>query len=204
MTQAIEEMIKEEKLVVFFDICSSSNILEDLILSGNLKLMRILILALRSFLKSESAKKGFDVYKFIGDGWVLLFPPSVSGEALVSFLEKLCQLFKYKINTHVVPHLQTPPSVMGLTFGVDQGELVRFRMKGNDEYIGRPLNIASRLQGSIKQKDHNPGYKVLFSKPCFQALKFRKGFRKCKPATRELRNIHGGKRYGCIKMNLRH
>lgn len=129
--------------------------------------MRNLILALRTFLRAESVGQGFEVYKFIGDGWVLLFPPTVTGEALVSFLEKLCQLFKNKINRLVVPHLQSPPSVMGLTFGIDQGELVRLVMMGNDEYIGRPLNIASRLQGSIKQKDDNPSYKVLFQNPAF-------------------------------------
>jgi class 3 adenylate cyclase len=204
VTQIIKRMSIKHRIVVFFDICSSSNILEDLILSGNLKLMRNLILSLRNFLKNESAEKGFEVYKFIGDGWVLLFPHFLSGEALVSFLEKLCRLFKYKINKHVVPHLQSPPSVMGLTFGVDQGELVRITMMGNYEYIGRPLNIASRLQGSIKQKDDKPSYKILFSKPCFQALDFPKGFRKCKPATRQLRNIQGGEKYACVKMRLRH
>jgi|ERR1700722_4733555 len=200
----MSEMIIESKLIVFFDICSSSKILEDLTRSGNLRRMRNLILYLRDFLKSESAVQGFEVYKFIGDGWVLLFPPGVSGHDLVSFLEKLCQLFKHKLNKHVAPHLRTTPSVMGLTFGIDQGKLAKFGMMGKLEYIGRPLNIASRLQESIKQKDDNPAYKILFSKPCFHALAFAEGYRKYKPVTRKLRNIRGGEKYPCMKMSLKH
>jgi class 3 adenylate cyclase len=40
---------------------------------------------------------------------------------------------------------------MGLTFGMDHGDVIRLVMNGKPEYIGRALNIASRLQGKVKE-----------------------------------------------------
>jgi class 3 adenylate cyclase len=203
MTEDVDGLTREKRTVVFFDICSSSNMLEDLILSENLRSMRDLILTVRGFIKKEALLQGFEVYKFIGDGWVLLFPPDRSGESLVVFLEELCRLFKRHWTKYVLPRLQSRPAVIGLTFGIDRGVLIKFRMMGQPEYIGRPLNIASRLQGALKEKDKNPAYKVLFSNPCFKALRFPPAFRPSKAVTRTLRNIQGGAKYSCVKMKLK-
>jgi len=198
-----DELTREKRTVVFFDICSSSNMLEDLILSENLRSMRDLILTMRGFIKKQAALQGFEVYKFIGDGWVLLFPPEWTGESLVALLEELCRCYKKHWTRYVKPRLQTHPAVVGLTFGVDRGELLEFRMMGRPEYIGRALNIASRLQGAVKQKDDNPSYKVLFSNPCFKALRLSHDFRLSKTVTCTLRNIQGGAKYSCVKMTLK-
>jgi class 3 adenylate cyclase len=198
-----DELSREKRTVVFFDICSSSNMLEDLILSENLRSMRDLILTIRGFIKKEAKLQGFEVYKFIGDGWVLLFPPEWTGESLVTLLEELCRRYKKHWTRYVKPRLQTRPSVVGLTFGVDRGELLKFRMMGQPEYIGRALNVASRLQGAVKQKDDNPAYKVLFSNPSFKALRLSPNFRPSKTVTCALRNIQGGAKYSCVKMTLK-
>ncbi|HXX43748.1 MAG TPA: hypothetical protein VEJ38_03405 [Candidatus Acidoferrales bacterium] len=203
MTREAEDPDVVERTVVFFDICSSSNMLEDLMLSNNQRVMRNLLIAVKNFLKSEAAEQGFEVHKFIGDGWVLLFPGQTSGESLITFLDKLCKYFHHQLAKRVLPQLQGQPRPLGLTFGVDRGQLIRIRMMGRQEYMGRPLNIASRLQGAIKEKDESPGYKVLFSKPSFQALKFPTGFRKFKEVERTLRNIQGGEKYSCVKMKLK-
>ncbi|MGH9444592.1 MAG: hypothetical protein ACRD4R_11780 [Candidatus Acidiferrales bacterium] len=202
MTRETEDPDVIERTVVFFDICSSSHMLEDLMLSNNELVMRNLLIATKRFLKIEAKKEFFEVYKFIGDGWVLLFPEETSGVSLVCFLDKLCGYFDYKLTKHVLPQLQRRPKQLGLTFGVDRGQLMRIQMMGQQEYMGRPLNIASRLQSAIKEKDHTPGYKVLFSKPCFQVLKFPPTFRKFQEVERTLRNIQGGKGYSCVKMRL--
>jgi class 3 adenylate cyclase len=202
-TPTNDGLTREKRTVVFFDICSSSNMLEDLILSENLRSMRDLILTVRGFIKKEALLQGFEVYKFIGDGWVLLFPPDRTGESLVTFLEELCRLFQKHWKRYVLPRLQSHPTVVGLTFGIDRGELVKFRMMGQPEYIGRALNVASRLQGAVKQKDENPAYKVLFSNPSFKTLSFPTQFRPLKTVTCTLRNIQGGAKYSCVKMTLK-
>ena len=48
-----------------------------------------------------------------------------------------------------------------MTFGIDEGQLVKLKMLNNEEYIGRALNIACRLQGAINEIDIYSGYRVL-------------------------------------------
>jgi len=51
-------------------ICSSSNMLEDLLLSQNEMALRDLMISIKKVLQSESQRRDFEVYKFIGDGWI--------------------------------------------------------------------------------------------------------------------------------------
>jgi class 3 adenylate cyclase len=202
VTEPREELALESRFVVVFDICSSSNILEELIVRQNLAPMRNLLIDLKKFLQKRAEKVGFETYKFIGDGWIVLFPLSTTGSTLVTFLEDLSRYFRRRLRSAVIPHLERSPSIVGLTFGVDAGPLIRLQMMGKIEYIGRPINIASRLQGAIKDKDDNPAYKVLFSKPAFNQLKLDADFRDIRAATRTLRNIRSGEKYPCVKMVL--
>ncbi|SRR5882724_184031 len=203
MTVAKHELTVQKRTVVIFDICSSSNILEDLLLSDNIRAMRDLILSIKAFLRSEETKGRCEVYKFIGDGWILLFPYQVSGTGLIDFMEELSLMFATKLKKLVIPHLQSMPPVLGLSFGVDRGQLVRMIMMERAEFIGRPLNIASRLQSAIKDKDNNPAYKALFSKYSFRALGIPSGYRGAKIVRRQLRNIQGGHNYSCVKLALK-
>src|SRR5437879_1589041 len=97
MTRTGDEPIVHKRVVVVFDICSSSNMLEDLILSQNEMALRNLMIAIKKDLQSEATKRDFEVYKFIGDGWILLFPADVAGTTLIEFLEHLCRVFKRKL-----------------------------------------------------------------------------------------------------------
>jgi len=192
----------EEKIVVFFDMCSSSTILEDLLATNNKGALRDVLIETKDYLRARAVEHDFIFYKFIGDGWILLFPPAVGGVALVSFLTGLSQYFSAQLKKRVLPRLQQTPKVLGLTFGVDKGPLVCLEMLEQTEYIGRGLNVASRLQGAIKNKDKNPAYKVLFSKHSFKDLRIPKGIYKVDSVTRELRNIQGGKRLEFMKLTL--
>jgi len=58
---------------VFFDICSSTTILEDLLRTDNQVRWRNLLILLKKFLSAEAKTQPFLLYKFIGDGWILLF-----------------------------------------------------------------------------------------------------------------------------------
>jgi class 3 adenylate cyclase len=202
MTRRDDDLDIEERVVIFFDICSSSAILEDLLATNNVKVFRNLLISLKSHLRTQSSTGVFTPYKFIGDGWVILCPLDVSGPALVNFLIRLSEVFSTKFRTQVVPLLQSKPEVTGLTFGVDKGPLVKIEMNGQQEYIGRPLNVASRLQGAIKDKDDSPAYKVLFTKHAFHALELENSQYKCKPAKRRLRNIWNNQEITLMKLWL--
>jgi hypothetical protein len=203
VTEPRDDIQKEEKIVVSFDICSSSNILEELIVREDLRPLLDLLIGVKKFLKEKAALLPFDPYKFVGDGWIILLPTDVSGRDLIVFLEELSHFFSKKLKRNVLPHLENVPPILGLTFGVDIGPLVRLTMMGKREYVGRPINIATRLQNAIKDKDDNPAYKVLFSKPAFNQLGLAPDFRKTRPATRTLRNIRNGQRYACMKVWLK-
>src|SRR5579859_4117417 len=77
------------KMVVLFDISSSTTILEDLKRSDNLKAWRDFHVNLKTFLQGKIDLLEMEMYKFMGDGWILLFEPSIDSGALFEFIEQL-------------------------------------------------------------------------------------------------------------------
>lgn len=176
--------------------------LEDLRETGNLRELRNLLISVKAYLHGRCKNQEFIVYKFIGDGWILLFPRRVHGVYLMELLTGLSKRFRERYEASVAPRLHEKPRVVGLTFGIDEGRLVRFEMTGRVEFIGRALNIASRLQSAIKDKDHNPSYKALVSKHVYQEMRLDGEGYRTKKVTRRLRNIHGGRKRSYIKVML--
>ncbi len=168
-----ERVVTTEKLVVFVDICSSSSIVDNLIVNRKEQLYRALLVTLKRFLQESElcASENSEIYKFIGDGWVLLFPTDVQATKLVAFLTELSQVCRENL-TKLEDQLSRVPKVMGLTFGIDHGDVIRLVMNGRPEYIGRALNIASRLQGKVKEiAPESPGYKALMSRRTFKHIR---------------------------------
>lgn len=195
-----------KKTVVVFDICSSTVILENLMLNERLKRWKDLIIGMKNFLRTESPEVGFDDYKFLGDGWILLFPEDVDGDELIPFLTKISKEFR-SLYRKVDSVLTTKVSTVGLSFGIDKGTLICLTMKHQPEYIGRPLNVANRLQSSLKDNDDNPQYKGLISRIVYNEFSRdtkRKLIRthRIVEVRRKLRNIAGGDNYRCMKLRL--
>ena len=170
MTRENDNLALERKLVVVFDVCSSTSILEDLRQTDNIHKWRNLLITLKENLRAESARLNMELYKFIGDGWIPLFPLDISRDQLLDFLNNLSTLFDVEFDSEIRPLLQGRPSPIGLTFGVDAGELVRLEMNDQIEYLGRPLNVASRLQNAAKDLPAGASYKALFAKHVYNSL----------------------------------
>ena len=81
-------------LVVVFDMCSSSDILEALTLRGELDRYEQLLGSVKHHLAEAQKTVLFDPYKFTGDGWILLFPVETNGAALFQLLQNLCRFFR--------------------------------------------------------------------------------------------------------------
>jgi len=190
---------QEEKVVVFFDICSSSTIVDHVILAGKQLAYRNLLIKLRGFLQEQEEKKLCQVYKFIGDGWVLLFRPDVDGGRLMNLLVELSKRYDKWLNELVKPELNPTPRVLGLTFGIDHGKLISLTMNYQAEYIGRPLNIAARLQSKVKDVDKSPAYKALVSKRTYAQRKIPSSF-PAKEFPVDLRNIQS--KFECFKVTI--
>ncbi len=190
-------------VIVVFDMCSSSKIIEDLSRTKSLIQYDRLMKNLRLWLWSNAKASNFILYKFTGDGWILLFPAlEIDGESLMRFLVRLsCQhnsLWKQMIEGH----LESIPESTGLTFGIETGELRKVVLGNEVEFVGRALNVACRLQSSVKDKGRAPDYLCLFSRKMFNTYLRDMDEFKFHNVTRTLRNISGGERYRCMKVNL--
>jgi len=149
--------IRHARIVVVLDLCSSSQIMEDLLLSEKFDRYEAFLGCIKRWLmnwtEAHSIAKGrFELYKFTGDGWILLFPDTIGGEPLVRFMYSLCEMIDAELARHIIPNLSSMPAVLGATLGVDAGNLIRMPMNERDEYVGRALNIACRLQDAVKDK----------------------------------------------------
>ena len=191
-------------VIVVFDMCSSSNLIEDLTLSGNISELRNFFIVMKEWLVKKTKALGFSLYKFTGDGWILLFPEEVEGRQLYFFLKDLCRFYRSKFAERIAGLLETNPGPMGLTFGITFGELIKIRMVNTDEFIGRALNVACRLQGAVnvKEKESNAAYKALLSSAVYNRY-----FKNIKDinavrSRRILHNIREGKEIQCIKIAL--
>ncbi len=169
MSRGTEVSSRERHLVVVFDICSSTTILEDLKRTDNLSAWRNVLIHLKDYLLKHGAELDMNLYKFIGDGWVLLFPDDVSKTALCDLLRELSQSYEAQFEESIRPLLSQEPNPIGLMFGIDAGELIRLELNGQVEYLGRAINVASRLQSYTKELPGGPSYKVIFSKNSFNS-----------------------------------
>jgi|ERR1700723_1325286 len=167
MTRDEEPLLIERKLVVVFDICSSTTILEDLKRTDNLPLWRNFIINLKNSLLLVSLDFDFIQYNFIGDGWVLLFPDNVPTDDLCHSLSTISSLFSEDFAKLIRPSLSHEPAPNGLTFGIDSGDLIRVEMNEQREYLGRAINVAARLQDYARDLPGGPSYKAVFSPNSF-------------------------------------
>lgn len=193
-----QEIVK--KVVVTFDICSSTLVIEDLHKTENTIIWRNFIIWMKEYLVKKADRYSFTIYKFTGDGWILLFDHGTSGEDLIGFLKGLCQQFKKRFKKKVEDYLETPPSLSGLTFGIDRGSLIKFVMNNQTEYVGRAINVACRLQGSIKDKDDAPQYKAIITKPLYKDIQRSLHDIRKREVRRKLRNIAGDNDVHCVKV----
>jgi hypothetical protein len=143
------------------------------------------------------------VYKFTGDGWLILFPASmVDGTGLMRFLFRLVAKHNALRAKLVDIHLESIPASNGLTIGVEMGEVRKFFLDDQIEFTGRAFNIACRLQAAVKEKDAEPDYRCLFSRKVFNTYLTKVKDFEFADVERSLRNISDGERYCGVKVDL--
>jgi class 3 adenylate cyclase len=203
------DIVRHGRIVVVFDLCSSSQIMEDLLLCEKFDRYEAFLTCVKRWLmnwtEAHSLAKGrFELYKFTGDGWILMFPDTVRGEPLVHFMYSLCEMINAELARHIIPNLSTIPAVLGATLGVEAGNLVRMTMNEREEYVGRALNIACRLQNAAKDMEPHPCcYKVLMSARLYneRIAKACTNY-KVESTTCSLRNVQGGSGFACRKIDF--
>jgi len=201
--------IKHARIVVALDLCSSSQIMEDLLLSEKFDRYEAFLVCVKRWLMNwterHSPPKGrCELYKFTGDGWIVLFPDTIRGDALIEFMYCCCEMIDAELARHIVPSLNSMPAVLGATLGVESGNLIRMTMNEREEYVGRALNIACRLQSAVKETNPRPGcYQALISASLFNERLAKASLKyKVESTTCSLRNILSGSGFACRKIDF--
>ena len=201
MTRPSDIPVSVRKLVLLFDICSSTAILEDLIRTENQGTWQAVLTNLKRFmwqLRKDIAP--FEMYKFLGDGWILLFEDeAVTGAQLIDIASRLCAEYDRLFRTHVATVLSVMPKHVGVTFGADEGSLVRIVMNEQKEYVGRAINVAARLQSAVKQQEGAPPGTLLITKNAFARLHLK---RETELVQCKLANVTGGDAYQVHKLRV--
>jgi class 3 adenylate cyclase len=201
MTRENESLTVVRKLVVVFDISSSTTILEDLLRCERLDVWRNALIALKEVLMDHPLS--FEIYKFMGDGWILLFPEDTKKDDLFEFLNQVKNCFLYEYQERVEPVMQANPQPIGLTFGIDSGVLIKMEMNEQPEYLGRAINVAARLQGQAKGFARDGFSNIaLMSKASFNSLSPENSDFRTREERVELRNITGGEHFQCFAIEI--
>jgi len=189
-----------ERFVVVFDICSSSKILEDLQNNGQLKEWKWFWEKINKYIKDESNNgEKYIVYKFVGDGFIILFNP-IFVDDILEFCFDLAKIVNILIDKIIENYINVELERKGITIGIDYGELIQVRIDDKDEYTGKAINIASRLQSTLKEKNH--ANKMLLSKNVKN--KICKNYQNALyiERKRELHNLFNDKPFYCFEINL--
>ena len=188
-----------EYTIVVFDICSSTVFIEDLVKTNELESYGKLIEDFRHFL-AEMKIDGMTIYKFLGDGFVLLYDTKVLFAEVLIACKRMVEFAKERIDSFIKDNIETTviPRT-GITIGIDIGNLNVIRLNGEAEFIGRALNVSSRLQSSLKDKEHVN--KILMSVKAYKKITNPDIKRKCIERERIFRNISDNNRTRCYELD---
>jgi class 3 adenylate cyclase len=200
-----------ERIVLVSDICSSTRFLFDLQGHGRVGSWADFLRNYSEEVRPRLRRHNVQTYKFQGDGWIYLLDTRLRYELFVQLLRDLVAAFYKTFDPRVTRRLSFAPRPKGLTFGADCGEISAIRVGGMSEWVGRPLNVACRLQRAIK--DPPPGAKNLGHAYNNQALVSSRLDKQWKPidipgqvkvhrVRRTLRNIAGSDYTNIPKLSL--
>ena len=183
-----------EKTVFVFDICSSTKMMEDAQTNSFLENYYKMIDDILDFLKKVKKEYNFEIYKFLGDGFILLFNKKVNTDKIYRFSEELIDIANKIIVIFISKNMQdTVLPRIGITIGVESGIL--YKQKG--EYIGRAINIACRLQGKLNLKDSIN--KIIISKNVYNKIVETNIKKQFKYLPKKLRNVDNEKEFKCYE-----
>lgn len=176
--------------------------MEDLLRTENIAIWRNLLIHFKKQLATASQELDFELYKFTGDGWILLFGSDYNGSRILNFVSELSAQFEKEFKNSIFRYLENPPDITGLTFGMDSGPLVHIEMMERQEYVGRAINLACRLQGTIAETDILSGYRVIISNRLFHCMENElEGFHP-ELIKRRLKNIIRGGEFQCYRLSI--
>ncbi len=193
-------IIKREYYVIVFDLCSSSNILEAIQKKDKLRVWRKFWKKTYNYLfKISASQSKCIIYKFVGDGFILLYRPRYK-KKIISFCEKIKNYMNKEINLIIKDYLRDYSGRTGITIGIDKGKLIKMMLHGKAEYMGKPINVASRLQSLLKLPEN--ANKILVTKNLQSEIKDQLKNKDYKEKIEVLHNLYDNKEIPCIEIEI--
>ncbi len=196
-----EATVSTEKYVVVFDICSSSQIIEDLQNNEIMDAWDNFLLDMTTAMQDYIADSGIKalIYKFLGDGYILIVSKKHSG-AILPLCYKIYNIVINRVRNLIEEFLNIEPNRIGITIGIDYGRLHKINIRRQEEFVGKSINTAARLQASLKEKKHEN--KLLISKVVKNAICGPYKSDLYKDTTRQMRNLYGENKFYCYEIDL--
>ena len=143
----------------------------------------------------ESAEVNhYQIYKFLGDGFILFFDEARTADDLIRVIKedniKIVKLVKKLIDDFIDVNVEN----IGLTYGISIGHVEKV---SNDyfklnEYYGRAINLASRLQSTNKNTNS-----ILIQKDVYNKVKDKIIKSQMLETTRTLKNMFDDNKVRC-------
>ena len=201
LSDEAEATVSTEKYVVVFDICSSSQIIEDLQNNGKMDAWDNFLLDVAKAMEAYIADSRIEalIYKFLGDGYILIVNKRHSG-TILPLCSKIYNIVINRLGSLTDAFSNIEINRIGITIGIDFGRLHNISIRGQEEFVGKSINTAARLQGSLKEKKHEN--KLLISKVVKNAICGQYRSELYKDTSRIMRNLYGGARFYCYEIDL--
>ena len=193
------------KTILVVDIRSSSVIVEELIKIHKFVEWADFLESLQNYINDNADNFDYELYKFTGDGWIIIFEDDIRGKLFVDFIKRLSIHFHGLIKKIGDNYLHDNSIELGLTFGLDIGNLIGFPLANKYEYVGEPINIACRLQNKASQNNKNESYKPyrgFISKRVYRKIENDLDDLDPKPKRVKLHNINDGRRFPCMLVTI--
>lgn len=201
LSAEVEATVSTEKYILIFDICSSSQIIEDLQNNERMDVWDDFLLDITKVMEEYIAESGIEalIYKFLGDGYILIVSKKHSDEIL-PLCYNIYNTLINRIKKLIEEFSNIEPNRIGITIGVDYGRLHQIGIRGKEEFVGKSINTAARLQASLKEKEHEN--KLLISKVVKKSICGPYKSDLYKSTTRQMRNLYGENKFYCYEIDL--
>ena len=193
-----------DQIVVVFDISSSSKIIDDLSRHNDMARWISVLTQMDAFVTQRCEAIGFSNYKFLGDGWIIQRPQPFDAMALLGVLAEIHQHCIQLFRQEIEPFLDNVVELVGISFGIDEGQVYQASIGQTAELIGRAINIAARLQSVVTVKSDTPVGKALMRRRVYLS-RFKQAnqtYRVDGELQRTLRNISGDRPFMCSRIYL--
>jgi class 3 adenylate cyclase len=188
------------KIVLVFDICSSTVMIENLVQNDRVADYVRLIDGYWAFLNSKRDHYSFTIYKFLGDGFILLFENRELLDDVVNFFNELARFSREVLMWFRKTYLDlTALPREGITAAVAVGRIAKMKTQNmsQKEYVGRPINVACRLQGKMEELRHVG--KLLMQAEAYRMISNHIYRKACKETTRSLKYISNAAEMRCYE-----